>query len=100
MVKTKHKREKRIRFLINTIAVLTFILIVILGHKLCDWLTEPKYCTVTNAKYDRMYEAWEITIRDQEGNHWAYYDDFLRTEGTHLYPVWDGATIVGIKLED
>ena len=96
-MKTKYakRKAKGIRTLVNTIAVLLFILLIILAHHLCDWLTEPKGCVVTNAEYNRNLSCWEITIRN-DGQLWSYYGDY-QTEGSRVYPIWDGDKIVDIK---
>ena len=83
--------------IITMAIVITLIAVVLMvtPYKRKHETTQAKSCIVVDCVEDG--EVYEVTIRDHEGNLYAYYDDRYMPNGYLLRAIWKGNRIVNVR---
>lgn len=71
------------------------MIIIIMILMLVTSSTETKTCTVAECTATSDY--YEVTVEDENGNLYAYYDDTAKENGTEMTVVFDGDEIIDVR---
>lgn len=59
--------------------------------------TETRVTVAINCTYEANENCYEVTIRDQNGNDWCYYDTDYVEKGTEINAIFTDGRVVDVE---